>query len=140
VATLANRTLYERTLRILIAEDHPMIRKWVRTVLEGHPRFDVCAEVADGAEAIEQAIRLKPDVVVLNITMPVLSGLEAAREIRVKVPECAIVMLSSHADEQFIEEAKRAGARAYVTKTKIGDALIEAIADSVESGDFIFVS
>jgi DNA-binding NarL/FixJ family response regulator len=140
VATLANRTLYERTLRILIAEDHPMIRKRVRTVLEGHPRFDVCAEVADGAEAIEQAIRLKPDVVVLNITMPVLSGLEAAREIRVKVPECAIVMLSSHADEQFIEEAKRAGARAYVTKTKIGDALIEAIADSVESGDFIFVS
>jgi DNA-binding NarL/FixJ family response regulator len=117
-----------------------MIRKRVRTVLEGHPRFDVCAEVADGAEAIEQAIRLKPDVVVLNITMPVLSGLEAAREIRVKVPECAIVMLSSHADEQFIEEAKRAGARAYVTKTKIGDALIEAIADSVESGDFIFVS
>lgn len=140
MATFSNANLEERTLRILIAEDNSMIRKRVRTVLEGDPRFDVCAEVADGADAIEQAICLKPDVVVLNITMPVLSGLDAAREIRVKVPECAIVILSSHADQQFIEEAKRVGARAYVAKTKIGDALIEAIADSVESRDFILVS
>ena len=69
VTTLGNpATLDERTLRILIAEDHPMIRKRVRTVLEGHHRFDVYAEAADGAEAIKQAMRLKPDVVVLNIT------------------------------------------------------------------------
>ena len=129
-----------RTLRILVADDSPVIRKRVRTVLEGHPRFDVCAEVADGAEAIEQAIRLKPDVVVLNITMPVLSGLEAAREIRVKLPESAIVILSSHADKLFIEEAKKVGARAYVAKTKIGEALIKAIADAVDSGDFVLVT
>jgi DNA-binding NarL/FixJ family response regulator len=133
-------TLNQRTLQILIADDHPMIRKRVRTVLEGHLRFDVCAEVADGAEAIAQAIRLTPDVVVLNITMPVLSGLEAAREIRGWLPECAIVILSSHADEQFIEEAKKVGAQAYVAKTKIGEALIKAIGDAVDSPNFVVVS
>jgi DNA-binding NarL/FixJ family response regulator len=132
--------LDERAIRILVADDHPLIRKEVRTVLEGHRGFDVCAEVSDGAEAIEQAIRLKPDVVILNITMPILSGLEAAREIRVKLPESAIVILSSHADRVFIEEAKRVGAHAYVAKTKIGEALIKAIADAVASGDFVLVT
>ena len=133
-------TLDKRPLRILVADDHPVIRKRVRTVLESYPRFDVCAEVADGAEAVEQALRLKPDVVVLNITMPILSGLEAAREIRAKLPKSAIVILSSHADQQFIEEARRMGARAYVAKTKIGDALIRAIGDAVDSGDFVLVA
>ena len=128
-----------RTLRILIADDHLMIRKKIRIVFEGHPRFDVCAEVGDGAEAVEQALRLKPDVVVLNITMPILSGLEAAREIRTKLPKSAIVILSSHADKQFIEEAKRVGAQAYVSKTQIGEALIKAITEAVGSRDFILV-
>jgi DNA-binding NarL/FixJ family response regulator len=117
-----------------------MIRKKNRIVLEGHPRFDVCAEATDGAEAIEQALRLTPDVAVLNITMPVLSGLEAAREIRVKLPECAIVILSSHADHQFIEEAKRVHAQAYVAKMEIGEALIKAIEDAVDSSEFILVA
>jgi DNA-binding NarL/FixJ family response regulator len=96
--------------------------------------------VADGAEAVEQALRLKPDVVVLNITMPILSGLEAAREIRGKLSKSAIVILSSHADKQFIEEAKRAGAQAYVAKTQIGEALIKAIVGAVDSGDFVLVA
>ena len=94
----------------------------------------------DGAKAVEEALRLKPDVVVLNVSMPVLSGFEAAREIKAKLPESAIVILSSNADKHFVEEAKRRGARAYVAKTKIGEALIKAIADSVESGDFVLVN
>ena len=81
---------------------------------------------------------MKPDIVVLNVTMPVLGGFEAAREIRAKLPESAIVILSSHADKHFIEEAKRVGAQAYVAKTKIGEVLIKAIADAVDSGDFVF--
>ena len=72
--------------------------------------------------------------------MPVLSGLEAAREIRLKLPESAIVILSSHADKRFIEEAKRVGADAYVAKTQIGNALIKAIANAVDSGDFVLVT
>jgi len=128
-----------QTLRVLLADDHVIIRKRVRAVLETHPRFDVCAEVEDGAQAVEEALRVKPDVVVLNVTMPVLGGFEAAREIRAKLPESAIVILSSHADKHFIAEAKKVGARAYVAKTRIGEALIKAIGDAVESGDFVLV-
>jgi two-component system response regulator NreC len=128
-----------RRLRILVADDHPIIRKKVRAVLENHPSFDVCAEVEDGAQAVEEALRIKPDVIVLNVTMPVLGGFEAAREIKAKLPESAIVILSSHADKHFIEEAKKVGARAYVAKTRIGEALVKAIADAVESGDFVLV-
>ena len=138
MATARNMAPLQR-LRVLVADDHPIIRKRVRAVLENHPRFDVCAEVEDGAQAIEEALRVKPDVVVLNVTMPVLGGFEAAREIRAKLPESAIVILSSHADKHFIEEAKKVGARAYVAKTKIGEALIKAIADAVDSGDFVLV-
>src|SRR5882757_385524 len=101
VATVRNMAPLQR-LRVLVADDHPIIRKRVRTVLENHPRFDVCAEVEDGAKAIEEALRLKPDVVVLNVSMPVLGGFQAARKIKAKLPESAIVILSSHADEHFI--------------------------------------
>lgn len=134
---LAN--LRDRKFRILVADDYPVIRKRVRAVLESNPRFHVCGEATDGGKAIEEALRLKPDVVILNVSMPVLSGLEAAREIKTKLPESAIVILSSHADKHFVEEAKKAGAHAYVAKTKIGEALIKAIADAVESGDFVLV-
>ena len=108
--------------------------------MEGYSGFEVCGEATDGATAIEEALRLKPDVVVLNVSMPILSGFEAAREIKSKRPESAIVILSSHADAHFVEEGKRVGARAYVAKTKIGEALIKAIRDAVESEDFILVS
>lgn len=140
MGSIAKPKVNEQTLRILVADDQALIRKRVRAVLDAHPRFDVCAEAANGAEAIQEAVRLKPDVIVLNITMPVLSGLEAAREIRLKLPESAIVILSSHADKRFIEEAKRVGAHAYVAKTQIGNALIKAIADAVDSGDFVLVT
>ncbi len=111
----------------------------VRTILEEHPQFEVCGEAVDGAKAIQEAQKLKPDVVVLNISMPVLNGLEAAREIKAKLPESAIVILSSAADQHLIEEAKKIGARAYVAKTRASDALIKAIEDAVEGDDFVLV-
>ena len=118
-------------------------KNWQRPQYENG--FNECSVVSTTGTVcphrrVEQALRLKPDVVVLNITMPILSGLEAAREIRAKLPKSAIVILSSHADQQFIEEARRMGARAYVAKTKIGDALIRAIGDAVDSGDFVLVA
>ena len=97
----------------------------------------MCGEAVDGAKAIEEAQRLKPDVVVLNVTMPVLNGFEAAREIKASLPETAIVILSGHADERFVEEAKKIGARAYVAKNKAGEALIKAIEAAVIGGDFV---
>ena len=75
----------------------------------------------------------------MNITMPVLDGIAAAREITVKLPESAIVILSSHADKYFIEQARKSGARAYVAKSKAGDALVRAIEAAVIEGDFVLV-
>jgi len=111
----------------------------VRSTLEEHPRFEVCGEAEDGAKTIEEAARLKPDVVVLNITMPVLDGFEAAREIKASLPKTAIVILSSSVDQRFIEEAKKVGARAYVAKTELGNALVKAIETAVLGGDFVLV-
>jgi DNA-binding NarL/FixJ family response regulator len=127
----------DRRVRILIADDHPVIRKTVRFTLEQHPRFEVCGEAQDGFKAIEEAQKLKPDVVILNVTMPVLNGFEAAREIKTSLPETAIVILSSNTDQRFIEEAKKIGARAYVAKTELGKSLIKAIEAAVLGGDFI---
>jgi DNA-binding NarL/FixJ family response regulator len=90
-------------------------------------------------KAIEAADSLKPDVVVLNVTMPVLNGIEAARVIRTRVPESAIVILSTHADERLIEEARRIGARAFVAKTRAGEALVKAIEAAIEGGDFVLM-
>jgi two-component system, NarL family, nitrate/nitrite response regulator NarL len=121
-----------RIVRILIADDHPIIRKRVRGILEGESGLSVCGEAFDGAEAVEEAQRLKPDVVVLNVSMPVLNGMEAARKIKTEFPETAIVILSSNADKHFVEEAKKIGARAYVAKTKAAEALVKAIETLVD--------
>jgi two-component system, NarL family, nitrate/nitrite response regulator NarL len=126
-----------RKVRILIADDHPMIRRAVRSTLQDHTHFEVCGEAADGAEAVEAAKKLKPDVVVLNITMPVMNGFEAARKIKENVPHSAIVILSSNADRRFVEEAKKIGVRAYVAKTKAGEALVNAVEAAVRGEDFV---
>ena len=124
---------------MLIADDYPGIRKAVRSILEKHPRFEVCGEAEDGAKAIEEAKKLKPDAVILNVTMPVLNGFEAAREIKATLPETAIIILSGNADARFIEEAKKIGARAYIAKTKAAEALIKAIEVVIAGGDFVVV-
>ena len=111
----------------------------VRSTLQQHPKFEVCGEAADGAQAVEEAKKLKPDVVVLNVSMPVLNGFEAAREIRATLPKSAIVILSSHADERFVREAKEIGVRAYVAKTKAGEALVQAVEAAVLGEDFVLV-
>jgi DNA-binding NarL/FixJ family response regulator len=125
-------------IRILIADDQPPIRKIVRLILEGDSRFEVCGEAVDGVEAIHEAGKLMPDVAILNITMPRLNGLAAARELKRKFPELAIVILSSHADKQFIAEAKKVGAGAYVAKTKADEQLIRAIDGAIVTrGEFV---
>jgi DNA-binding NarL/FixJ family response regulator len=129
----------ERRVRVLIADDHPAITMTVRSTLERHPRFEVCGEAPDGAKAIEEAEKLKPDVVVLNASMPVLNGFEAAREIKKNLPKTAIVILSSNTDQRFIEEARQIGARAYVAKTTAGEKLINAIEAAVVGGDFVLM-
>lgn len=138
--TSATARPIDRRLRVLLADDHAVIRKRVRSILERHPNFEVIAEAQDGAKAVEEAQKLKPDVVVLNVNMPVLNGLEAAREIKAKIPQSAIVILSLNADRRLIEEAKKVGACAYVAKSKAAEALVQAIEAAIASGDFILVA
>ena len=129
----------DRKIRILIADDHPVVRKMVRFTLEQVPRFEVCGEAQDGAEAIKEARKLRPDVIVLNLNMPVLNGFAAAREIKTTIPESAIIILSSEVDHRLIDEAKKIGVRAYVSKTKTGDELVKAIEAAVTHGDFVLL-
>src|SRR5580658_7536118 len=128
-----------RKVRVLIADDHDVIRGMVRSTLQQHPEFEVCGEAADGAQAIEEAKKLKPDVVVLNVTMPVLNGFEAAREIKAILPQSAIVILSQKADLEFVEQAKKIGVRAYVAKSRAGESLVKAVEAAVMGEDFILI-
>jgi DNA-binding NarL/FixJ family response regulator len=111
----------------------------VRSTLQVYPHIEVVGEAQDGAEAIEEAKKLKPDVIVLNVTMPVKNGFEAAREIKTILPKTAIVILSANADQRFVEEAKKIGVRAYVAKSKAGEALVRAVEAAVQGEDFILI-
>jgi DNA-binding NarL/FixJ family response regulator len=111
----------------------------VRSVLEGHSQFQVCGEAENGKQGIEEATKLKPDVVILDIVMPVMNGFEAAQEIRKSLPDSAIVILSSHADRGFIEYAKKIGARGFVAKGLDGDGLLKAVEAAAIGGEFILV-
>jgi DNA-binding NarL/FixJ family response regulator len=126
-------------IRVLIADDHPVVRKMVRATLQNQPNVEICGEATNGAEAIEQARRSNPDVVVLNISMPVLNGLEAARVIRTELPRSAIVILSSKADKKFVEEARKVGVQVYVAKSKAGEALVKAVEAAVQGEDFVIL-
>jgi DNA-binding NarL/FixJ family response regulator len=107
--------------------------------LQVYPHFEVVGEAQDGAEPIEEARKLKPDVIVLNVTMPVKNGFEAAREIKTILPKTAIVILSANVDQRFVEEAKKIGVRAYVAKSKAAEALVRAVEAAVQGEDFILI-
>ena len=114
-------------LRILIADDHELIRRGVRTLLEAEPGWKVVAEASDGQEAFEKAKETKPEIVVLDIGMPRLSGLEAARRLRRTLPQIKVLMLTMHDSERLAWEVLNAGALGYVTKSDTARDLIIAI-------------
>src|SRR2546425_2359609 len=114
-------------VRILVADDHEVVRRGVRALLEARPGWEVCDEAADGREAVEKAIQSGPDVVILDIGMPVLNGLEAARQIRKVSPRCEVLILTMHESEQLIREVLAAGARGYVLKSDAGRNLENAV-------------
>lgn len=114
-------------LRILIADDHAAVRRGIRHLLESHPGWTICAEAADGREAVEWARRFRPDVVLLDVSMPKLNGLEAARQIRQVAPHAQLVILTTHVADQLADEVRRAGAAVVVVKTYADDVLIPTI-------------
>jgi len=113
-------------VRILVVDDHEFVRQGVRAVLEAEPGWVVCGEARSGREAVARAIELQPDVVVLDITMPELNGLEATRQIRRAGP-ARVLILTVHESDQVVTEVVDAGAHGYVLKTDAGRTLVEAI-------------
>jgi len=116
-----------RATRILLADDHTVVRKGLRLLLESHEGFHVIADAADGRAAVALAEEHVPDVVVIDVAMPNLNGIEAARQIAAKLPQVAIVFLSMHADEGYVLKALKAGARAYILKDAAEHDLIDAV-------------
>lgn len=117
----------DRRIRVLIADDHDVIREQIREIVCRHPLVEVCAFAKDGMEAVQKAIELKPDVVILDISMPGLNGLEAATQIRQIVPDAKVIMLSMHESPHLEDVALRAGADAIVSKARAADVLLGAI-------------
>jgi len=112
-------------MRVLVVDDHEVVRRGVRSLLESH--CEVCGEAVDGFDAIEKTRLLKPDVVVMDISMPKLNGLEATRTIRSVLPACEVLILSQHESSQMVQQALQAGARGYVVKSSVARDLLAAL-------------
>lgn len=112
-------------MRVLVVDDHEVVRRGVRSLLESH--CEVCGEAVDGQDAIEKARLLKPDVVVMDISMPNLNGLEATPPIRRMLPACEVLILSQHESPQMVQQALKSGARGYVVKSSVGRDLLAAL-------------
>ena len=114
-------------LRILIADDHEVARKGIRSLLENHPGWEICGEASDGREAVASVTKLKPDVLLLDIGMPNLNGLDATRQILAIMPEARILILTVHDSEQVVREVLAAGARGFLLKSDTGRDLVTAV-------------
>lgn len=113
--------------RLMIADDHGVVRSGLRLLLDKQPDLEVVAEAADGAAAVAVALAERPDLCILDVSMPKLTGLQATREIRAQMPEMAVLILSMHDDERYLFEALKAGAGGYVLKMEADTALVDAI-------------
>ncbi len=122
--------------RILIADDHAMMRKGLRALIEAHPGWSVCAESANGLEALQQASHEKPDMVVLDVSMPGLNGLETAQRISKTMPEVRILLFTMHRSAQFLKDVAKAGAHGYVCKSSEEEILTQAMETVLQGGTF----
>jgi RNA polymerase sigma factor (sigma-70 family) len=123
-------------IRVILADDHSVMRRGLRLILEQQADFEVLGEARDGREAVNLAAALHPDVAVLDITMPNMNGIEAARQITDKQPHVAVVVLSMHADESYVLRALKAGARGYLLKESPESDFISAIRSASEGKSF----
>jgi DNA-binding NarL/FixJ family response regulator len=124
-------------LRILVADDHGIVRSGLMMLIERHDGMRVVAEAEDGVEAVERAIRERPDVAILDVSMPRMTGLQAAREIRAHCPDTRLLLLSMHDDERYVFDAVKAGASGYVLKRQADSELIEAVRAVASGGHYL---
>jgi two-component system, NarL family, response regulator NreC len=125
-----------KTIRVLLADDHNLIRAGLRLVVSQQPDFVVAGEAENGRQAVALAEQLKPDIVVMDIKMPDLNGIEACQQIREALPDTQVVMLSMHSDEAYVLRALKAGARAYLLKDSAEADLARAIRAAAEGKSF----
>jgi DNA-binding NarL/FixJ family response regulator len=125
-----------RTVKVLVADDHDVVRKGVRAILEAREGWTVCGEAATGMEAVELAIKLKPDVVVLDLEMRDLDGLTATRQIKQRQPQIQVLVFTVYNDEILLRDVLEAGATGYVLKSEGGTNLIRAIESAMQHAAF----
>lgn len=123
-------------LRILLGDDHTLMRHGLRKILEERQDWQVIAETGDGRQAVQQTLSLEPDVAILDIGMPLLNGIEATRQIVRRLPSVRVLILSMHADEAYITQALRAGAKGYLLKDSADTDLIRGVADVAAGKSF----
>lgn len=113
--------------RILIADDHEIVRRGIRSLIENHPGWEVCGEAVDGRDAVEKAREMRPDMVLVDVSMPNLNGLDAARQILEIVPQTRVLILTMHESEQIVREVLEVGARGFLLKSDAARDLVSAI-------------
>lgn len=126
-------------IRVLLADDHDLMRQGIRALLDAHPNIEICGEAEDGEVAVAKAENLSPDVVVLDVTMPKMNGLEAARRIRKTMPNIRVVMFTVHDTGEMVREILDAGAHAYILKSDASSQLAAAI-EAAAQKDLYFSS
>ena len=124
-------------LRILLADDHVVVRQGLKLLIEGQKDMIVVSEAGDGASAVQQAHELKPDVIIMDISMPGMNGLVATRTLKRSLPDAVIVTLTRHSDDAYLQELMRAGASAYVLKQSAPVELIQAIRACAAGGQYL---
>lgn len=127
-------------IRILIADDHSIVREGVRMILTSQEDFEVVGEAANGREAVDEARKLRPDVVVMDISMPDVSGIEATRRIRSELPTVQVMGLTMHEDESYVFELLKAGAAGYVLKRAAAEDLVAAVRAAHQGEAFLYPS
>lgn len=126
--------MQSRKTRILLADDHAIVRQGFRLILSSQPDFEVIGEASNGREAVERAGELQPDIVVMDVSMPELNGIEATRRIAESAPRARVLALSMHKDSVYVREILRAGARGYLLKDSIDNDLLTAVR-AIASGE-----
>jgi DNA-binding NarL/FixJ family response regulator len=124
-------------MRILVADDHGIVRSGLKMLIERQGGMKVVAEADDGVDAVAAAQRERPDVAILDVAMPRMTGIQAAREIRAHCPETSVLLLSMHDDERYVHDALRAGAAGYVLKRQADAELIDAVNAVASGGRFV---
>ena len=123
-------------VRILLADDHTLVRQGLRKLLEERPDWEVVAEAADGREAVRLAEQHRPDVAIVDVAMPLLNGIEATRQITRRVPETRVLVLSMHADEAYVRQILQAGGTGYLLKDSADVDLLQAVSETSQGRSF----